>query len=279
MSKFFNKFWDRIFTDDWKNVVSKEPVSDAKYWDVSDMRYNNWSEPESLVAWHGENGYWANAYENSKNPDESPSWYHKFKGDELKKIDKEAVQTIIHYDKNGKEMSTFFQRGFWGCNYEDFNGDSDLKELKEQFLGCQIKEFTDDYEKYWKTEGSSYAQDFFGFCFSGQDNNDGQAYMYIDLDVDNPKVKLCFTTCTFDKDSSVINANEYLTFDLLYDEHGTWQEYMIKSEYYDAKTIVYTEKNIEYIEEHSEMLNKEELLDILNKVSLQYEIEYETPCF
>lgn len=66
--------------------------------------------------------------------------------EELKKIDKEAVQTIIHYDKNGKEMSTFFQRGFWGCNYEDFNGDSDLKELKEQFLGCQIKEFTYDLE-------------------------------------------------------------------------------------------------------------------------------------
>ena len=43
-------------------------------------------------------------------------------------------------------MSTFFQRGFWGCNYEDFNGDSDLKELKEQFLGCQIKEFTYDLE-------------------------------------------------------------------------------------------------------------------------------------
>ena len=142
-----------------------------------------------------------------------------------------------------------------------------------------VKEFTNDYEEYWKTEGNSYAQDFFDFCFSGQDNNDGQAYMYIDLDVDNPKVKLCFTRYTFDKDSSVINANEYLTLDLLYDNPGTWQEYMIKSEYYDAETIVYTEKNIEYIEEHSEMLNKEELLDILNKVSLQYEIEYETPCF
>ena len=142
-----------------------------------------------------------------------------------------------------------------------------------------VKEFTNDYEEYWKTEGNSYAQDFFDFCFSGQDNNDGQAYMYIDLDVDNPKVKLCFTIYTFDKDSSVINANEYLTLDLLYDEPGTWQEYMIKSEYYGAKTIVYTEKNIEYIEEHSEMLNKEELLDILNKVALQYEIEYETPFF
>lgn len=142
-----------------------------------------------------------------------------------------------------------------------------------------VKEFTNDYEEYWKTEGNSYAQDFFDFCFSGQDNNDGQAYMYIDLDVDNPKVKLCFTRYTFDKDSSVINANEYLTLDLLYDEPGTWQEYMIKSEYYDEKTIVYTDKNIEYIEEHSEMLNKEELLDILNKVALQYEIEYETLYF
>lgn len=85
--QFFNKFWDRIFTDNWKDVISKEPVSDAKYWDVSDMGYNTWSKPDSLVAWHGEGGYWANAYENSKNPDESPLWYHKFKGDELKKIE------------------------------------------------------------------------------------------------------------------------------------------------------------------------------------------------
>ena len=44
-----------------------------------------------------------------------------------------------------------------------------------------------------------------------------------------------------------------------------------------ARDMIYDD--IEYIEEHSEMLNKEELLDILNKVSLQYEIEYETPCF
>lgn len=143
-----------------------------------------------------------------------------------------------------------------------------------------VKEFTDDdYEEYWKTEGNTYAQDFFGFCFSGQDNNNGQMYMYIDLDVEESKVKMCFTQYTFDEDSNVLNANEYLTLDLLYDEPGTWQEYMIKSEYYDTETVLYTEKNIKYIEEHTEMLSKEELLNILKNIASQYEDEYNTPGF
>ena len=142
-----------------------------------------------------------------------------------------------------------------------------------------VKEFTDDYEEYWKTEGNTYAQDFFGFCFSGQDNNNGQMYMYIDLDIEEPKVKMCFTQYTFDEDSNVLNANDYLTLDLLYDEPGTWQEYMIKSGYYNTETILYTEKNIKYIEEHTEMLSKEELLNILKNIASQYENEYDTPSF
>lgn len=137
-----------------------------------------------------------------------------------------------------------------------------------------VKDFTNDYEAYWKTEGNTYAQDFFEFCFSGQDNNDGQMYMYIDLDIEEPKVKICFTRYTFDEDSDVLNANEYLTLDLLYDEPGTWQEYMVKSKYYDTETILYTEQNIEYIEKHTEMLSKEELLNILKNIALQYEDEY-----
>lgn len=137
-----------------------------------------------------------------------------------------------------------------------------------------VKEFTDDYEEYWKTEGNTYAQDFFDFCFSGQDNNNGQMYMYIDLDVEEPKVKMCFTQYTFKEDSNVLNANEYLNLDLVYNEPQTWQEYMIKSEYYDTETILYTEQNIKYIEENSEILSKDELLDILKTLSLQYEKEY-----
>lgn len=142
-----------------------------------------------------------------------------------------------------------------------------------------VKEFIYDYEEYWKTEGNTYAQDFFGFCFSGQDNNNGQMYIYIDLDVEEPQIKMCFTQYTFDEDSNVLNANKYLTLDLLYDEPGTWQEYMNKSEYYDTETVLYTEKNIKYIEEHTEMLSKEELLNILKNIASQYEHEYYSSSF
>ena len=53
--------WDKILTDDWKTEIRKEPLSSAEYWDVMDM-HNNFASPESLVAWHGKGGYWANVY-------------------------------------------------------------------------------------------------------------------------------------------------------------------------------------------------------------------------
>lgn len=120
-----------------------------------------------------------------------------------------------------------------------------------------VKEFTDDYEEYWKTEGKTYAEDFFDFCFTGQDNNDGQMYMYIDLDVseEERKVKIAFIEYTFDENSSVLNANEYL------------EVYGIKESY--------TKKNIEYIESHSELLDKDELNAILVSISEQFQSEYE----
>lgn len=138
-----------------------------------------------------------------------------------------------------------------------------------------VKEFTDDYEEYWKTEGNTYAQDFFDFCFSGQDNNNGQVYMYIDLDVEKPKVKMCFTENAFNEESNVLNADGYLTSDLLHGEPGTWQEYMAGSHYYGKETIEYTKENVRYISEHSGMLEKEELLGILRNVALQYQHRFE----
>lgn len=138
-----------------------------------------------------------------------------------------------------------------------------------------VKEFTDDYEEYRKTEGNTYAQDFFNFCFSGQENNNGQMYIYIDLDSEKTKAKMCFTKSTFNEKSEVLNADRYLTSDLLYDEPGTWQEYMAGSHYYGKETIEYTKENVRYIDEHSEMLEKEELLEILRSVALQYQHRFE----
>lgn len=85
---FFNKLWSKKLTNDWKDAVSNEPISNADYWAVSDMKSNNFSEPEALVAWHGKNGYWANVYEVSKNPENAPKWANVFKGKDLEKIKK-----------------------------------------------------------------------------------------------------------------------------------------------------------------------------------------------
>lgn len=85
---YFNRVWDRILTNDWKKVVSSEPVSGASYWDVSDMNSYNSSEPEALIAWHGEGGYWANKYDISKHPEKCGKWDRPFSGDDLKKIEK-----------------------------------------------------------------------------------------------------------------------------------------------------------------------------------------------
>ena len=85
---FFNKIWDKKLTNDWKKEVSQEPISSATYWDVMDMTKSNFSCPDALVAWHGKDGYWANAYEDSKDPNNCPSWATVFKGKDLEKIEK-----------------------------------------------------------------------------------------------------------------------------------------------------------------------------------------------
>lgn len=85
---YFNKVWNKILTNDWKKVVSSEPVSGATYWDVTDMNSYNTSEPDSLIAWHGEGGYWANKYDISKHPEKCGKWDRPFTGKDLEKIEK-----------------------------------------------------------------------------------------------------------------------------------------------------------------------------------------------
>ena len=86
--EFFNKMWDKKLVNDWKSAISEEPIKSATYWAVMSMSSNNFSEPDSLIAWHGKDGYWANAYDNSKNPDKAEKWATIFKGRQLEKIER-----------------------------------------------------------------------------------------------------------------------------------------------------------------------------------------------
>lgn len=133
-----------------------------------------------------------------------------------------------------------------------------------------VKEFE---EFYPEIDTDDYVPDFFMYCFSGQDNNDGQLYFYIDLDAENPKVKMCFIKHTISFGCAAVDVNEYLNGDIGVWPY-TWKEHMIKSEYYDEETILYTERNVKYIENNSEMLSIGELFDIIQNVAIQFEKDH-----
>lgn len=80
--------WDKLLSNDWKKTILEEPVTKAKYWDVMNMSKSSFAEPDALIAWHGKDGYWANAYEDSKDPDNCPTWKTVYKGKDLEKIER-----------------------------------------------------------------------------------------------------------------------------------------------------------------------------------------------
>lgn len=134
-----------------------------------------------------------------------------------------------------------------------------------------VQEFTEDIG-CWHSKGNTLAKDFRESVFGGQDNNDGQAYIYVDLnDKENP-VKIGFTKYDYEPGVEVYDANRYLLENLSGDK--PWQDYMRESEYYDIDTIKYTSANIDYIKEHSSQLTSQELEQIVQDVSVQFERDY-----
>lgn len=54
--------WDSILINDL-NEIKDCKTPGVYYWDVNDYNAQNFSDPKSLIAWGGENGYWANFLE------------------------------------------------------------------------------------------------------------------------------------------------------------------------------------------------------------------------
>lgn len=80
--------WDKLLTNNWKKEISNEPISKAKYYDVHDMSKSSFVDVNSLIAWHGKDGYWANVYDDSKDPENAPEWGTVLKGKNLEKIER-----------------------------------------------------------------------------------------------------------------------------------------------------------------------------------------------
>lgn len=77
----------RMTTNDYKAVL-KDIQGKYKYYEVMDMNKPNFSEPEALIEWSGKDGYWANAYLASTDPENAPEWFTGFKGRKLEKIER-----------------------------------------------------------------------------------------------------------------------------------------------------------------------------------------------
>lgn len=137
-----------------------------------------------------------------------------------------------------------------------------------------VEEFNDIlYEE--NGEYGTYAEQFYGSCFCGQDNNNGQMYLFVDLDADMRENQLFIGFCsrTVDSAERMLSAEAYLNEDVA-DGTKPWDEHMKESEYYNDETIEYTRRNIEYISENAKMLDRDRLEDILQEVSKQYEKNY-----
>lgn len=139
-----------------------------------------------------------------------------------------------------------------------------------------VNEFFEDYYDEYVKENeneASFADCFWDYCFSTQDNNDGQMYLYIDLDADVFIPKMCFLSGTLmdEENTRVMSADSYLINNLCYGEDfKTWQEYMEDSDYYGKREIAYTKANVDFINENTELLLKQELLDVTRKVAEYY---------
>ena len=77
----------RTTTNDYKKVIS-DLKGNYKYYEVMDMTKSDFSEPEALIEWSGKDGYWANAYLASTDPENAPEWFTGFKGKKLEKIER-----------------------------------------------------------------------------------------------------------------------------------------------------------------------------------------------
>jgi len=83
-------YYDKMLTDDWKKSLQEIGGAKLHYWAVSRMESSNFSELDSLVAWHADDkgtGYWKNVHDNSTNPNDRPKWATILKPNELKKLE------------------------------------------------------------------------------------------------------------------------------------------------------------------------------------------------
>jgi len=54
---------EKMFADMWQAAIGKLQMKGVEVWTVYDNKYQNFSVPEAIVAWHGKDSYWARSIE------------------------------------------------------------------------------------------------------------------------------------------------------------------------------------------------------------------------
>ena len=78
------KGYNTIFSNDWQKDVDRS----WDWYEVYDMSKSNFSEPDAVIAWHGEDCSWAQIIKNSENPEEAPKWATILKSREIELLKK-----------------------------------------------------------------------------------------------------------------------------------------------------------------------------------------------
>ena len=141
--------------------------------------------------------------------------------------------------------------------YFDINGIERLIRIIETNFDyrdvCISSNIADEYKQY-AFEGETFSQ----FVFEGQDNNDGQ--LYIDLNINwekrntpskRIKVKYAFVPYTEDVP---MDAEEYMQWDEK--DEAPW-----RNNKYIQGEVKYTERNIRYINKHAKLMTQDEIIE------------------
>lgn len=165
----------------------------------------------------------------------------------------------IHYTYEAYKLDTIMRVNF------DMRDVVDTCDIVREFA-----EYSDDKDS---------VDEFLSFVFAGQDNNDGQCYIYMDCDSPDMPLEIALFDRNFEcsADDKPVSPAEYLVRNLFNKRNGNWwKELMSVSDEYDDDDIRYTEDNIEWLDGNTKTMGADKLLSILEAVAEKETVKYQT---
>lgn len=134
-----------------------------------------------------------------------------------------------------------------------FRNQNEIEKMSRVFdVNFDMKDvqISNDILKEWEEYGEGIS--FFDYVFTGQDNNDGQLFVDIEMNDENATIKYAFFDCEIDYDT-IMSASEYMDWD---NGDRDWQ---VPVPYMNADTIKTCRENIEAINETAQLMTREEV--------------------